>query len=82
MYNFENKIANGTEIYYSRFIASYLKAGGNLKRYSRTFRHWLESLGLDKEDIRNIEDMAYDGKLELQDSAEKFLKNNNSLAKV
>ena len=53
---FENKLINGY-VYATRFIASWLKVGGNLKsgKDIATFRRWLESIGeLSKEDIMNL----------------------------
>lgn len=69
---FENKEVNG--IYYSRFIASYAKSGGNVF-YRDEFRAWLEHLGyLNGEDISLILEMATCGKLELETDAKMFLK--------
>lgn len=71
MNSFENKIvANGND-YASRFIASWINAGGG--RCNSTFRTWLEELGLSEEDISAISFLATNGKLEYQEHAKKFL---------
>ena len=69
---FENKVAKDTYVYYSRFIASFIKAGGKIS-YRGEFRDWLEHLGLNKEDIDAICNMATNGKLELEHDAKYFL---------
>ncbi len=71
---FENKNING--IYATRFIASWVRKGGQLK-YGEdidNFHDWLLSLGLSKEDADDIKFLATNGKLELEDSARKFLR--------
>ena len=86
--NFENKIFEG--IHYSRFIASWFRAGGNFKDFKITkgniikrqlclFRDWLRSLTINGKNIPEdviveIVDMATSGKLELEESAKKFIK--------
>ena len=74
MIEFENKNING--IYASRFIASWLRVGGKLNNGSdmNLFKSWLRELGLDKEDIEAIRFLASNGKLELENSTERFLK--------
>ena len=70
---FENNLVN--DIYETRYIASWLRAGGNLYYLEDVadFRHWLESLGLKKAEISNIVHLATVGKMELEQSAEKFI---------
>ena len=70
---FENGNFNG--IYYSRFIASWLRKGGKLKSGNDVglFRAWLNSLGVDDISVNNIIFLATNGKLELENSAEKFI---------
>lgn len=73
---------NKTEcgIHATRFIASWLRAGGRL-RYGVDYddlREWLETLKVDgkklsKEDIDHIVDLAQNGKMELEHSARTFL---------
>lgn len=70
---FENKIYEG--IYYSQFVASWFKSGGIKKAM---FKEWLMSLIInDKkipdEIIREIVNFADNGKLELEESAKKFV---------
>ena len=71
---FENKAINGY-IYATRFIASWLRAGGQLKDGSDIddFNEWLLSLGLTEEDANHIKFLAENGKLELETSAKQFL---------
>ena len=85
MYNFENKIVGDGTLFYSRIIASWYNAGGviysgcqnRITGENWRFVRWLESLGfLTEEQIREIRHMAEDGKLELEDSAKRFLKEN------
>ena len=51
---FENGNFNG--IFYSRFIASWLRKGGKLKSGNDVglFRAWLNSLGVDDISVNNI----------------------------
>lgn len=66
-------------VYETRFIASWLKAGGQLKNGSdmAKFKRWLLSLGLTEDEADRIKFLAENGKLELQHSASNFLKNLN-----
>lgn len=72
---FENKLV-GT-IYYSRFIASYVKI---MSKYGQRFRRgdfkkWLEGIGeLTDEEIIDICNMADNGKLELEQYAEDWFR--------
>ena len=70
---FENGNFNG--IYYSRFIASWVRKGGMLKTGHdiSMFRSWLTEIGCDDETVDKITFLASNGKLELENSAEKFL---------
>lgn len=73
---FNNNVING--VHETRYIASWVKAGGILsdgKDY-RYFRKWLISLGLTEDEARHIANLAANGKLELENSAEAFIKNN------
>lgn len=82
---FENKIVGNGTLFYSRIIASWHNAGGviysgcenRITGENWRFIRWLESLGfLTEEQIRDIRHMAEDGKLELEDNARRFLKEN------
>lgn len=76
---FENKIIRG--VHASRYIASWVKAGGNFSRkpYGRfDFRVWLESLGLTEDEVSYIYNLAENGRLELQESARHFIKALNN----
>ena len=77
MIEFENGTFNG--IYYTRFIASWIKKGGKLEKGCdiANFRRWLVSLGIDDMTISSIIFLATNGKLELESSAERFLKEIN-----
>lgn len=75
---FENKRIRG--IHASRYIASWVKGGGNLGyefegRFD--FYDWLKSLGLDKDEAQYIYNLADNGKLELETSARQFVKTLN-----
>ncbi len=67
---FENKLYKG--IHATRYIASWRNAGGRWFAYE--FRDWLRSLGLTDDEIREIWNIAVNGKLELENSAERFIK--------
>lgn len=75
---FENRQINGY-IYETRFIASWLRKGGQLRTRENydNFYEWLLSLGLNQDDADHIKFLASNGKMELEDSARKFLKNLN-----
>lgn len=74
---FENKIYEG--IHYSRFIASWVKVGGELRsRNAWIFQDWLRQLIINgnpipEEVIMEIYNFATNGKLELQENARKFI---------
>ena len=71
---FTNKQIN--EIYETRYIASWLKAGGNLY-YGEDideFSEWLKSLGLSDDEVYHLVNMATCGKLELEVNAKSFIK--------
>ena len=73
---FENKVINGYT-YATRFIMSWVRSGGSfdtLENGYDDFRGWLESLGLENRDIRDIMFLAQNGKLELEESAKNYLK--------
>lgn len=65
-----NTAVNG--IHRSRYIASWINAGGNKNFIG--FRDWLESLGIDEDEAYEIYNMATCGKMELETSAKKFIK--------
>ena len=69
---FENVIVRG--VHATRYIMSYVRAGGELRRQAWEFEDWLKSLGLDEEEIYSILRIARNGKLELEISAGQFLK--------
>lgn len=71
---FENRAINGY-IYETRFIASWINVGGQLRYLNDidNFYKWLLSLGLTKEEADHIKMLATNGKLELETSARKFL---------
>lgn len=74
---FENKIIKG--IHATRFIMSWIREGGKLGLFGEghsEFNNWLKSLGLSKEEIFDIMCVAKNGKLELEISAKKFMKDN------
>ncbi len=73
--NFENKIIGS--IYTSQYVMSYIHSGGRLDGYKnqQKFKCWLKTLeGLTEEEQLYIYKFATCGKLELQQLAKKFLK--------
>lgn len=79
---FKNKkIEGGT--YATRYIASWIREGGEL-RYGEDiddFREWLLSEELSENDANDVIFLATNGKMELEFSAAKFLKNKTKLEK-
>lgn len=72
---FTNKLIG--DIYATRFIMSWVRMGGRLNKRGDgvdDFRKWLTSLDLDEEAIEHIMFIATNGKLELENSARKYLK--------
>jgi hypothetical protein len=72
---FENKEFEG--IYYTRFIASYVKVKGGFN--GDEFRRWLRSLKINgqtmtEDIIWDIYNIATNGKLELETNVRNFLK--------
>lgn len=68
----ENKQVGNYEAHLSRYIVSWRHAGG--KRFYDEFEDWLRSEGLSEEEIRDAVEMATMGKLELEVSAQAFVK--------
>ena len=78
---FTNKVI-GEYTYASRFIMSWVRSGGTFDIHGRgyyDFEKWLESLGLEEDDIQCILNLARNGKLELEISAKKFIKNKETM---
>ena len=82
---YENELIKG--IYISRYIASWIKSGGQIGYAARclgqtnNFMNWLRTLVIDGEhltedEIWRIYSFATNGKLELEDSAKKFINQN------
>ena len=72
---FENKAINGY-VYATRFIASWIKVGGQLRtgKDIEDFKDWLKSIGeVSEDDIDRIVYLATNGRLELEDHANRFL---------
>ena len=75
---FENRLILG--VHMSRYIASWILAGGSLDRHGIFMMcKWLKTLTvngehLTDEDIHDIRRFAESGKLEFQNSAKEFLK--------
>jgi hypothetical protein len=63
------------EIHETRFIASWLRAGGQLYYVDDVddFCKWLSSLGLNEDEVYHIRNMATCGKMELEHNAREFL---------
>lgn len=76
---FENKAIRG--IYTSRYIASWVREGGeliDLKKKS-LFVKWLKRLGLDQEEVDYIYNFATNGKMELESDARRFIEEHNEM---
>lgn len=87
--DFENKVSS-QGIYYSQYAASWVNKGGNFNRqiirdkdghiediiWCGKFRDWLKSIGLKSKEIKEIAKFAENGKLELECSAEHYLRTN------
>ena len=71
---FKNKKIN--DEYATRYIASWIRVGGQLYYGEDVdkFQNWLISMGLSDDDVCYITELARCGKLELEASARKFLK--------
>ena len=76
MYMFENNTVGG--IHYSRFYASWIRGGGNPKRY-KAFEEWLKSIGVPEESAHEIYLLASNGKLELEENVRAYLKEHPEL---
>lgn len=63
------------DIHESRFIASWLRAGGELYYVEDVdnFCSWLLSLGLNEDEVYHIRNLATCGKVELENNAKEFL---------
>ncbi len=64
-------------IHKSRYVASWMKAGGNFFHGGELFKKWLRQLVIDgenltEEEIKEIYQFATNGKLELQMNAMSF----------
>lgn len=71
---FENKLIN--DVHASRYIASWLVAGGTLYYVEDVdnFCEWLLSLNLTDDEVQYIRHLATNGRLELETTAEEFIK--------
>lgn len=77
MDEFENSLIKG--IHKSRYIASWMKAYGPTIHRGGLFEAWLRTLRIDgesltEEEINEIMYYGMNGKLELQESAKRFLR--------
>ena len=75
--DFKNKLTHNG-IHYSRYIASWTKVcrrtdGRRLLYFGSAFEEWLRSEGLTDEEVNDIQLMATNGKLELEESAKRFV---------
>lgn len=73
--HFVNNKTEAHDIHYSRYIASWHNAGGDVNTIKgiALFREWLKSIGLNDDDIALTMEMAMCGKMELEASAEAFM---------
>ena len=74
---FENKEFYG--IYASRYIASWIREGGELSNFKQKslFVKWLKRLGLDQEEVDYIYNFDTNGKMELESDARRFIEEHN-----
>lgn len=68
----ENKKTQFGGIHYSRYIMSWRHTGCDY--FGEEFEEWLRSEKCSEDEIRDIMEMALNGKLELERSAEEFAK--------
>lgn len=78
---FENKYVEKHDAHYSRYIASWIKSGGDFKCGYRkggilgtTFAKWLKTLGMSDSEVYDIWNLATCGKFEFESNAKNFLK--------
>lgn len=80
MSDFENKVSS-CGIHYSRYIASWYRSGGDFGNPDTDgFKLWAMSTGVSKEEADDMWFIATNGKMELEDSAEAFLRRNKENA--
>lgn len=74
--DFENKLSS-EQVHYSRYIASFIKACSEIGiRFSYgLFYNWLLSLDLPEDEVMAIVMFAFNGRLELEENARKYLTN-------
>lgn len=72
---FSNELVMGY-VYYTRFIASWAREGGDMKHLRKKggFKDWLKTLPLTEEEIDDIVFLAENGKMELENSAREFMR--------
>lgn len=73
---FENKkleVGCDAPVHITRLIASWHNVGGEFD-YGGRFEGWLKSLGLDRNTVADIQEMALCGKMELERSARAYIK--------
>jgi len=76
--DFKNKLTHNG-IHYSRYIASWTNEvywrnySPRLLSFGNTFKKWLRSEGLTDKEVNDIVLMATNGKLELEESAKRFM---------
>ena len=75
----ENKKAKNTGIHYSRYIASWERVGG-FRVYDERFEEWLRLEGLTDDEIQDVREMATMGKMELEKSADEFIRRKHNEA--
>jgi len=72
--NFENKLSS-KKVYYSRYIASFNKACIDTRvgfKYGLLYS-WLKTLNLSEDEADAICFLAFNGKIELEENARKYL---------
>lgn len=74
--DFENKLSS-EQVHYSRYIASFIKVCGDVgvSFNYRLFYKWLHTLKLSEEEIEGIVMLAFNGRIELEENARKYLAN-------
>ena len=75
--DFENAKTKVQEVYYSRYIASWLNKGGDY--FGEQFEKWLRANDCTEQEINDIKWMATCGKMELESTAKAYINKMNDL---
>lgn len=75
VHDFENAKTEEHDVYYSRYIASWYRAGGRFDNLIDIldFKDWLRSINLTEKEVEALATIAACGKAELEQSARAYL---------